>query len=90
MYVSVETLRGFSFNGYVNDTNLPNTFQVLNDSQRDKGIRVTADKGNSIAVYGMNYKTVSTDSFLALPCTHLPVERYEYFGVSYYILQVGF
>ena len=61
---------------------IPNTFQVFRNTERDKGIRVTAN--SSIFVYGMNFKTVSTDAFLALPCAHLPVENYEYFGVSYY------
>ena len=85
--ITIETLRGFSFTGTAtpNETTtveIPNTFEVVSSSERDKGIRVSAgDK--RIIVYGLNYLAGSSDAFLALPCDHLPVEQYEYYAISY-------
>ena len=86
--VTVETLRGFSFTGFAfnNETlsvEIPNTFQVFSSTERDKGIRVRADGQSSIVVYGLNYDMFTSDAFLALPCDRLPVDQYEYYGVSY-------
>ena len=61
---------------------IPNTFQVFSSLERDKGLRVTAEDGN-IVVYGLNYDTFTSDAFLALPCDRLPVETYEYYGLTY-------
>ena len=86
--VTVETLRGFSFTGFAfnNETlsvEIPNTFQVFSSTERDKGIRVRTDGQSSIVVYGLNYDMFTSDAFLALPCDRLPVDQYEYYGVSY-------
>ena len=84
--ITIETLRGFNFTGIAtqNETTtveIPNTFEVVSSSERDKGIRVSAgDK--RIVVYGLNY-VGSSDAFLALPCDRLPVEQYEYYAISY-------
>ena len=45
--ITIETLRGFSFTGSAtpNETTtveIPNTFEVVSSSERDKGIRVSA------------------------------------------------
>ena len=46
------------------------------------GIKVTAgDK--QIVVYGLNYDTFTSDAFLALPCSRLTVDHYEYYGITY-------
>ena len=86
--VTVDTLRGFNFSGFAtnNETltiEIPNTFQVFSSSERDKGIRVTAEGQSSIVVYGLNYHMFTSDAFLSLPCDRLPVDHYEYYGVSY-------
>ena len=66
--ITIETLRGFNFTGIAtpNETTtveIPNTFQVVSSSERDKGIRVSAgDK--RIVVYGLNYLRGSSDAFL--------------------------
>ena len=87
--VTVTTLRGFNFSGFVTSNKtliveIPSEFQVTSESDRDKGIQVRAHNYSSIAVYGMNYRELSSDAFLALPCHTLLVDYYEYFGVSYY------
>ena len=85
--ITIETLRGFNFTGIAtpNETTtveIPNSFQVVSSSERDKGIRVSAgDK--RIVVYGLNYDQFNSDAFLALPCDRLPVEQYEYYAISY-------
>ena len=86
--VTVDTLRGFNFSGFATNNEsltveIPNTFQVLSSSERDKGIRVTAEGQSSIVVYGLNYEIFTSDAFLSLPCDRLPVDHYEYYGVSY-------
>ena len=100
--VTVESLIGFSFTGIAtNDRTLtveiPTTFQVLSNSERNKGLSITAEGRSNIAVYGINYHVYTSDAFLALPCNRLPVDQYEYYGLSYndgspglnYILMVG-
>ena len=85
--ITIETLRGFNFTGIatpneITTVEIPNTFQVVSSSERDKGIRVSAgDK--RIVVYGLNCRDLSSDAFLALPCDRLPVEQYEYYAISY-------
>ena len=87
--VSVETLRGFNFSGFVtnNETlevEIPNSFEVRSNIERDKGIRVIAETQTSIVVNGLNYDTYTADAFLALPCDQLPIQEYEYYGLSYF------
>ena len=85
--ITIETLRGFNFTGIVSPNatttvEIPNTFEVVSSSERDKGIRVSAgDK--RIVIYGLNYHEFTSDAFLALPCDRLPVEQYEYYAISY-------
>ena len=85
--VKVESLRGFNFTGTVTNNgtltvDIPTTFEVLSSTDRDNGLQVSA--GNSkIVVYGLSYDTFTSDAFLALPCDRLPVESYEYYGISY-------
>ena len=86
--VTVDTLRGFNFSGFATNNEsltveIPNTFQVFSSSERDKGIRVTAEGQSSIVVFGLNYEIFTSDAFLSLPCDRLPVDHYEYYGVSY-------
>ena len=86
--ITIETLRGFKFSGFAtnNDTlsvDIPNTFQVTSITERDKGIRITAENQSQIMVYGLNYETFTSDGFLALPCYHLPQNEYEYYALSY-------
>ena len=87
---TVETLMGFSFTGVAtnNETTrvtLPSNFQVFSNSilERNKGIRVRAEEGRRIVVYGLNFQQVSSDAFVALPCNRLPVTEYEYYVISY-------
>ena len=85
--ITIETLRGFNFTGIAtpNETTtveIPNTFEVVSSSERDKGIRVSAGD-NRIVVYGLNFNVFTSDAFLALPCDRLPVEQYEYYAISY-------
>ena len=57
---------------------------MASTTERNKGIRVSAENQNSLVVHGLNYNIHATvDGFLALPCNHLPVEQYEYYGLSY-------
>ena len=85
--VKIESLRGFNFTGMASNNatltvDIPTTFEVRSREDRDNGLRVSA--GNSkIVVYGLSYDTFTSDAFLALPCDRLPVESYEYYGVSY-------
>ena len=84
---SVDTLQGFSFSGVVDIStavtiDLPDSFQILSTSERDKGIRISAgDK--QIAVYGLSYLSVSSAAFSALPCARQNISEYEYYGVTY-------
>ena len=86
--VTVETLTGFNFTGLATNNGtltieIPNTFQVFSSSERNKGIGVTAEGQSNIVVYGLNYDMFTSDAYLALPCDRLPVEQYEYYGISY-------
>ena len=84
---SVETLRGYNISAVVNIStaitiDLPDSFEVTNCSERDKGIRISAgDK--QIAVYGLTRRQYSSAIFSALPCSRQNVSEYEYYGVTY-------
>ena len=91
--VTVENLCGFTFTGIATNNEIltveiPNTFQVFSSAERDKGLQVTAEDGN-IAVYGLNYDNFTSDAFLALPCDRLPLETYEYYGLTYLGTGIG-
>ena len=38
---------------------------------------------STISLYGLNYGGGTSAAFLALPCEHIAVENYEYYGVTY-------
>ena len=87
---NIETLMGFSFTGVATNTvttrvTLPSDFQVFSNSisERNKGIRVRAEEGRRIVVYGLNFHQFTSDAFVALPCNRLAVTEYEYYVVSF-------
>ncbi len=61
--------------------NVPSSFEVLSVNERNKGILVEAD-GN-INVYGLSFDSDTADAYLALPCSKMAVDEYEYYGISY-------
>ena len=79
----------FSFTGTARSTSsvkvaIPTTLQVaIGNNDREKGIRVKAEGDKTIVVYGLSYHSLTSDAFLALPCSNLAVDEYEYFAVSY-------
>ena len=86
----IETLTGFSFSGVATNNattrvTLPSDLQVFSNStlERNKGIRVRAEEGRRIVVYGLNFFSTTSDAFVALPCDRLPVDEYEYYAISY-------
>ena len=87
---TVQTLMGFSFTGVAANTattrvTLPTDFQVFSNSisERNKGIRVRAEEGRRIVVYGLNFQQTTSDAFVALPCNRLAVTEYEYYVISF-------
>ncbi len=60
---------------------VPSSFEVLSVNERNKGILVEAD-GN-INLFGMSFNSGTADAYLALPCTVMAVDEYEYYGISY-------
>ena len=63
---------------------IPSSFEVFSVNERNKGILVEAD-GN-VNVFGMSFEDFTADAYLALPCTVMAVDEYEYYGISYDIL----
>ncbi len=61
--------------------NVPSSFTVLSVNERNKGILIEAD-GN-VNLYGLSLYFSSADAYLALPCTIMAVDEYEYYGISY-------
>ena len=84
---TVQTLLGFYFTGVAmqNTTTvvpLGGSYQVFSSINRSKGIHISAgDK--AVSVYGLNYNEFTSDAFLALPCSRLTVDQYEYYGMTY-------
>ena len=74
---------GTAFNNSSTEVSIPSTFQVKSSSERNKGIYVKAEGESKIIVYGLSYEGPSSDAFLALPCTNLTVEEYEYYAMTY-------
>ena len=83
--------RGFTFNGVATNysttvVTLPHTFQVRSNSttERNKGIRVKAEGDSKLTLYGFSHHFYggTSDSFLALPCSNLAVDEYEYYGIT--------
>ena len=62
------------------------SFLVTSGNQRDKFIKIKAQEGKLISVYGFNDEQRSTDGFVAFSCDGMDVgirfERYEYAIVS--------
>ena len=83
--------RRFNFSGVatnhsVSIVDIPHTFQVGSNSatERNKGIRIKAEGDSKLTVYGFSYwSPYTSDAFLALPCSHLAVDEYEYYGITY-------
>ena len=61
--------------------NVPPSFEVLSVNERNKGILVEAD--GKVNVYGLSFDPFSADAYLALPCSKMAVDEYEYYGISY-------
>ena len=59
---------------------------VRSNTQRNGYVKVKAEEGKTISVYGVNDELRSTDGFVALSCdgmeVGIPFERYEYVIVS--------
>ncbi len=79
------TVTPFNISGNVSNSstrvNVSSSFEVLSVSERNKGILVEAD-GN-VNVYGLSFALGTADAYLALPCTAMAVDEYEYYGISY-------
>ena len=60
---------------------IPSSFEVFSVNERNKGILVEA--GRDINLYGMSFHSLTTDAYLALPCSKMAVDEYEYYGISY-------
>ena len=74
---------GTAFNNSSTEVSIPSTFQVESNSERNKGIYVKAEGESKIVVYGLSYEMHTSDAFLALPCSNLEVEEYEYYAMTY-------
>ena len=84
----VVTASGFSFSGMATNNSttvvsLPNTLQVDSAAERNKGIHIKAEGERKIVVYGLLYYSLTADAYLALPCSSLAVDEYEYYGRTY-------
>ena len=91
---TVDTLTGYTHSGNVSLRSptkvvIPPDFMVTNASQRQKGIHVKVEKNKTVAVFGLNHNEDTTEGYLALPCSHLPVMQYEYYAVTYDLNQFG-
>ena len=79
------TVTSIDSNGSVSNASttvsIPSSFEVMSVNERTKGILVEAN-GN-VNVYGISFEEFSADAYLALPCTVMAVNEYEYYGISY-------
>ncbi len=78
--VSPINIRG-NVSNYSTRVSVPSSFEVFSVNERNKGILVEADE--NINVYGMSFGPGSADAYLALPCSKMAVDEYEYYGISY-------
>ena len=83
----VDTMQGFSYSGVVYPGSsttvvLPSSLHVTSNSERNKGIHVSTRENKRIVVYGLSYRSSTSDAFLALPCNSLAVDEYEYYAVT--------
>ena len=82
------TANGLNFEGVATsdsstEVTIPPTLEVRSGTERNKGILVRAEGERKIVVYGLSYAEFTTDAYLALPCSTLAVDEYEYFAVTY-------
>ena len=82
---TVSSSTGLIYSGTATNTGaksvtLPNSFAVLNNTVRDKGVWVQAT--DAITVHGMNYRLGSADGFVALPYYAYQRKTYTYYAVS--------
>ena len=75
--------RGTATNHSTTVVTMPTSYEVRDSTQRNKGIYVKAEGEKKIVVYGISYQMYTTDAFLALPCSNLAVDTYDYYGVTY-------
>ena len=79
------TVTPINFSGSISTSsatvNISSSFEVVSVNERTKGILIEAD-GN-VNVYGSSFEDFSADTYLALPCTVMAVDEYEYYGISY-------
>ena len=61
---------------------LPSSIRVEDATERNKGLHIQAEEGKRVSVYGVDSVFSSISGFLALPCTPLPTEEYEFYAVS--------
>ena len=71
---------GTATNSVAKSVTLPNSFAVLDNAVRDKGVWVQAT--DAITVHGMNYLSDSADGFVALPYYAYHKKSYTYYAVS--------
>ena len=64
--------------------NGPSSFEVLSVNERNKGILVEANR--DINLHGMSFHQYTADAYLALPCSKMAVDEYEYYEISYNII----
>ena len=84
------TGKGFNFSGTLTTESqtlvtIPTSFEVQNNnvSNQNKGLHVKTERGKKISVHGFSYTPFTTDGFLALPCSNLGLDVYEYYSVTY-------
>lgn len=82
------TANGYSFDGVATSNSstiveLPRILEVRSSAERNKGIYIKAEGESEIVVYGLLYGPFTTDAYLALPCSTLAVDEYEYFTMTY-------
>ena len=87
---TVESFSGVVFSGSATFgkttvVELENRFLVLDSTEREKGLRVSAGS-KKIVVYGLNFHKFTSDAFVALPCMRQDVDEYVYYGVTYDII----
>ena len=78
--------QSYSYSGVVTANNsvivnLPNSLQTSSYSQWNRGIYLKASS-DKITIIGQNYKSHTSDSYLALPTVDLRVTEYTYYAMS--------
>ena len=81
----VKTLLGYSYQGIVQPNStasvtIPRSYELSTPNDR---ISITT-YDDTIRVHGLNYYSLTTDGYLALPCTPLGIDSYEYYALTYH------